>query len=145
MQYCSNGNTRFKLVTADLKLVSQEGRFPAHFQGQEEGFRQVAAQTNVEVAGREVEEIPVKGTKSRTMRVNKQLPSKIKRKLTELFDKYEDVFAWDHTELKGIDPWVCQYQIPLKADARPVRMQRYKMNPNYAKKVKEELDALLGS
>ena len=53
------------------------------------------------------------------------------------------MFAWDHTELKGIDPRVCQHRIALKADARLVRMQRYRMNPNYAKRVKEELDALL--
>ncbi|MCO5598443.1 hypothetical protein L7F22_052538 [Adiantum nelumboides] len=46
-------------------------------------------------------------------------------------------------ELKGIDPRVCQYKIPLRLDARPIRMQRYRMNPNYAAKVKEEIDALL--
>ena len=60
-----------------------------------------------------------------------------------LFMEYKDVFAWNHTELKGIDPRVCQHKIPLKMDAKPVRMQRYKMNPNYAKRVKEEIDALL--
>ena len=42
------------------------------------------------------------------------------------------------TDMNGIDPRVCQHKIPLKMDAKPVRMQRYKMNPNYAKRVKEE-------
>ena len=29
------------------------------------------------------------------------------------------------------------------SDAKPVRLQRYRVNPNYAKKVKEEIDNLL--
>lgn len=53
------------------------------------------------------------------------------------------MFAWNHTELNSIDPRVCQHKIPLKMDAKPVRMQRYRMNANYAKKFKKEIDALL--
>ena len=90
-----------------------------------------------------MEEMSMKGKKERTVRVNKQFPDVFKKELCELFKEFEDVFAWDHTELKEIDPWVCQHRIPLKADARSVRLQRYRMYPNYAKKVKEELDALL--
>ena len=71
------------------------------------------------------------------------MPDVFKKELCELFEEFQDVFAMDHTELKGIDPRVCQHRIPLKADAMPIRLQRYRMNPNYAKKVKEELDALL--
>ncbi|MCO5577579.1 hypothetical protein L7F22_031410 [Adiantum nelumboides] len=56
-----------------------------------------------------------------------------------MFQNYKDVFAWEHTDLKGVDPEVCQQRILLKQDACPVRLQRY-INPNYAKKVKEEID-----
>ena len=59
------------------------------------------------------------------------------------FDDYKDVFAWDHSKLEGVDRVVCHHRIPLVPDAKPIRMQRYKMNPNYAKKVKEEIDNLL--
>ena len=131
------------MTAHELKLAAQQKEFPAHFQDQEEGLRQVTVHANQEGTGNDVEELPLRGNKERTLRVNRQLPENFKRKLSELFQQYEDVFAWDHTELKGVDPKVCHHRIALKPDARPIRMQRYRMNPNYAKKVKEELDALL--
>ncbi|MCO5551883.1 hypothetical protein L7F22_005389 [Adiantum nelumboides] len=77
------------------------------------------------------------------VRINKLLPGMFKEALETLFLEFKDVFAWDHMELKRIDHRVCQHKIPLRLDARPVRMQRYRMNPNYVAKVKEEIDALL--
>ena len=53
------------------------------------------------------------------------------------------MFARDHIELKEVDPSVCQHKVFLRMDAKPVRMQRYRLNPNYAKKVKEKINALL--
>ena len=68
---------------------------------------------------------------------------KFKEELARLFDEYKDVFSWDHSELKGVDPAVCHHRIPPIPNARPIKMQRYRMNPNYAKKVKEEINNLL--
>lgn len=45
--------------------------------------------------------------------------------------------------MKGVDPRFCMHRINLKKDAVPVISQRYRMNPNYAKAVKEELDKLM--
>ena len=53
------------------------------------------------------------------------------------------MFAWDHTNIKGVDPKVCQHRIPLIPTAKPVRLQQYRMNPNYAQNVKEEIENLL--
>ncbi|MCO5566377.1 hypothetical protein L7F22_020054 [Adiantum nelumboides] len=85
------------------------------------------------------------GSKSdpKMIKINKLLKEELKDKAWNLFLKFKDVFAWEHSDLKGIDPEVCQHTIPLKPDARPVRLQRYRMNPNYAKKVQEEIDNLL--
>ncbi|MCO5608877.1 hypothetical protein L7F22_063095 [Adiantum nelumboides] len=77
------------------------------------------------------------------IKINKLLKKELKDKAWNLFLKFKDVFAWEQSDLKGVDPEVCQHTIPLKPDARPVRLQRYRMNPNYAKKVKEEIDNLL--
>ncbi|MCO5552309.1 hypothetical protein L7F22_005820 [Adiantum nelumboides] len=76
------------------------------------------------------------------IKINKHLKKKLKDKAWNLFLKFRDVFAWEHTDLKGVDPEVCQHEIPLKPDARPIKLQRYRINPNYAKKV-EEIDNLL--
>ena len=45
--------------------------------------------------------------------------------------------------MKGLDPQYYQHQIHLLPDTRPVQQRRYRMNPNYAAKVKEEMDKLL--
>ncbi|MCO5609678.1 hypothetical protein L7F22_063909 [Adiantum nelumboides] len=77
------------------------------------------------------------------IKINKHLKKELKDKAWNLFLKFKDVFAWEHIDLKGVDPEVCQHRIPLKPYDRPIRLERYKMNPNYAKKVKEEIDNLL--
>ncbi|MCO5587501.1 hypothetical protein L7F22_041450 [Adiantum nelumboides] len=77
------------------------------------------------------------------IKINKHLKKELKDKAWDLFLKFKDVFAWEHTDLKGVDSEVCQHRISLKPDAKPIRLQRYRMNPNYAKKVKEEIDNLL--
>ena len=63
--------------------------------------------------------------------------------LIQLHTKYHDVFAWSYTDMKGLDPQYYQHQIHLQHDARPVQRRRYRMNPNYAAKVKKEIDKLL--
>ena len=45
--------------------------------------------------------------------------------------------------MKGLDPTLAQHKIVLKQDAKPIRQQRNQMNPNYAARVKEEIDKLL--
>ena len=45
--------------------------------------------------------------------------------------------------MKGLDPKFYQHQINLARDAKPVQQRRYRMNPNYATRVKEEIDKLL--
>ena len=44
--------------------------------------------------------------------------------------------------MKGMNPKFYQHKINLKKDVVPVVQQRYRMNPNFAIQVKEELDKL---
>ena len=60
-----------------------------------------------------------------------------------LLKSFKDVFAWEYTDLLGIDSKFYQHKINLKKDAVPVWQQWYRMNSNYAWRVKEELDRLL--
>ena len=60
-----------------------------------------------------------------------------------LFTEYRDVFAWSHEDMKGLDPKFYQHKINLASDAKPVQQWQYRMNPNYAARVKEEIDKLL--
>ena len=48
----------------------------------------------------------------KTIRVNKNLPENFKAKGKRVFEEFKDVFAWEHENLKGVDPKVCQHKIP---------------------------------
>jgi hypothetical protein len=56
---------------------------------------------------------------------------------------FKDVFAWSYKKLKGIPRSISKHKIELTVDARPIKQQPYRMNPNYAQRVKEDLDKLL--
>ena len=66
-----------------------------------------------------------------------------KQRLKTLLKQYKDVFAWSFEDMKGLNPTFCQHQIHLNKDAKPVQQRRYRLNPNYAVKVKEEIDKVL--
>ena len=42
-----------------------------------------------------------------------------------------------------MDPDICQHTIPIKLDAKPVRLKPYTHNENFAKKIKAKIDRLL--
>ena len=76
---------------------------------------------------------------SKTVLIVKDMMEADKQKLTALLKQYKDVFAWSFDDMKGLDPTFCQHQINLHRDAKPVQQRRYRLNPNYAIKVKEEI------
>ena len=80
---------------------------------------------------------------SKTILVVEEMLSSDKQRLIGLLNQYNDVFAWSFENMKGLDPVFCQHQINLHKDAKLVQQRRYRLNPNYVIKVKEELDKLL--
>ena len=63
--------------------------------------------------------------------------------MIELLRDFWDVLAWSYEDMRGLDPKMYQHQIHLSKDAKPVAQRRYRMNPNYAAKVMEEINKLL--
>ncbi len=59
-----------------------------------------------------------------------------------LFD-YKNVFPWSYKEFKKIPTKICEQKIQLMANAQLIKQRQYRMNSNYALKVKEDLDKLL--
>ena len=57
--------------------------------------------------------------------------------------QYKDVFTWSFEDMKGLHPTFCQHQINLHKDAKSLLQRRYRLNPNYAVKGKDEIDKLL--
>ncbi len=57
--------------------------------------------------------------------------------------KFKDVIAWIYKELTGNLRSICEHKIELTIDAHLIKKQPYRMNLNYAQKVKKYLDKLL--
>ena len=66
-----------------------------------------------------------------------------KTAMITLLNEFRDIFSWSYEDMRGLDPQLYQHQIHLSKDAKLVAQRRYRMNPNYAAKVKEEIDKLL--
>ena len=77
------------------------------------------------------------------VKISFHVEGKFKEDLTKLLSEYKDIFAWHYIDMKGVDPHFCMHKINLKKYAVHVISQRYRMNPNYARAIKEELDKLL--
>ena len=62
---------------------------------------------------------------------------------TSLYKEYRDVFAFFYEDLRGIPKHIAIHRIELDTAISPCHQAGYRMNPNYAKAVKEDLEKLL--
>ncbi|MCO5595247.1 hypothetical protein L7F22_049287 [Adiantum nelumboides] len=79
----------------------------------------------------------------RPIYISRRLEIPFWKKLITLLREFQDVFAWEYADMKGLDPKFYQHKIHLKPDAVLVKQHSYRMNPNLAKQVKVEIDRLL--
>ena len=79
----------------------------------------------------------------RLLSIVKDLVPSEKTTMIELLKEYKDVFAWSHEDMQGLDPKFYQHKINLSTDVKPMQQHCYRMNWNYAVRVKEEIDKLL--
>ena len=92
-----------------------------------------------------LEELNLAGqeTKQKMVLIAKDMTPNDKTEIVNLLRQYKDVFAWSYEDMRELDPQLYQHQIHLSKDTKPVAQRRYRMNLNYAAKVKEEIDKLL--
>eukprot|EP00253_Pinus_taeda_P023091 PITA_23091 len=79
----------------------------------------------------------------KTLNINKNLEKSQQEELTKILKKYFTAFAWEYTDMRGIDPKTCIHQIYIEENNRPIRKPQRRMNPNLREIVKEELQNLL--
>jgi hypothetical protein len=56
--------------------------------------------------------------------------------------EFKDGFAWTYKDLKRIPPELAQHKIELDI-IPPAHQVRYRLNPNYATSVKQDIEKLL--
>jgi len=79
----------------------------------------------------------------KTLNINKNLEKSQHEELTKILQKHSTTFAWEYTDMRGIDPKTCIHHIYIKENSRPIRQPQRRMNPNIKEIVKEELQKLL--
>ncbi len=65
--------------------------------------------------------------------------------LEQLLKELKDVFAWTYKNLKGIPIELAQQKIELDTTIPLTHQARYRLNPNYAIVVKQDIDKLLAA
>lgn len=66
---------------------------------------------------------------SKTFFVGSSLDETELQEYTKLLAEFQDIFAWSHEDLTGIDPAYGEHQIDLKEGSAPVRQRQYRLNP----------------
>ena len=61
-------------------------------------------------------------------------------KITDILHEFQDMFPTKFLEMNGIVGDLGEMKIPLRPDAKPVKQQPYRLNPQYKEKVKDELE-----
>jgi len=59
------------------------------------------------------------GDKHRPTFISAKLNSECKQQLTDLLKEYKDCFAWDYTEMLGLDRSIVEHRLPIKSGFRP--------------------------
>ena len=77
------------------------------------------------------------------IKLNANLNPQLTTNTTSLFQEYRDVFAFSYEDLRGILDHIATHHIELDTAINPCHQARYRMNSNYAKAVKKDLEKLL--
>ena len=60
-----------------------------------------------------------------------------------LLKEYRDCFAWDYTEMPGLDRSIVEHRLPLKKGFRPFQQRARQMKAEVLEEVKKEVEKML--
>jgi len=66
-----------------------------------------------------------------------------KKDLIKMLQENSSSYAWECTNMKGIDAHTCIHHIYIEENAKPIWQPQRRMNPTLREIVKEELQKLL--
>jgi hypothetical protein len=86
---------------------------------------------------------PIEIAPGRSLSINVNLDEQQQQKIIQVLSKYQQDFAWEYSDMKGIDPQLCTHHIYVEIDVWPIRKPQRRLNPHLRDIVKEELQKLL--
>ena len=63
---------------------------------------------------------PIEISPQRSLNINVNLDEQQQHKLIQFLSKCQQAFAWEYSDMKGIDPQLCTHHIYVEKDARPI-------------------------
>jgi hypothetical protein len=83
------------------------------------------------------------GDKPRPTFISKKIDPSIREPMIALLKEYSDCFAWDYTEMPGLDRSIVEHRLPLKKGFRPFQQQARQMRTEVLEEVKKEIEKML--
>jgi hypothetical protein len=92
----------------------------------------------------ELEEVIIgPGDKPRPTFISKMLDPSLREPMIALLKEYSDYFAWDYTEMPGLDRSIVEHRLPLKKGFWPFLQQVRQMRTEVLEEVKKEIKKML--
>ena len=79
----------------------------------------------------------------KNLNINKNLEKSQQEKLVKILQRHSSAYAWEYTDMKGINPKNFTHHIYIEKNCKPIRQPQRRMNPNLREIVKENLKKLL--
>ena len=83
------------------------------------------------------------GDRPRPTFISAKLDSECKQQLTDLLKEYKDCFAWDYTEMPGLDRSIVEHRLHIKSGFLPHQQPARRCNPNILPDIKAEITKLI--
>ncbi|PKA45950.1 RNA-directed DNA polymerase like [Apostasia shenzhenica] len=81
----------------------------------------------------------------KTVLISKDFPDNQKPALAPLLSEYFDVFAWEPSDMPGIQRAVAEHRLSLKPEATPVRQKKRSFGGKKQRAIREEVAKLLAA
>ncbi len=77
------------------------------------------------------------------LNINNELIASQMTSIIKLLQDSQQAFAWDYTNMKGLDPSLCMHKIFINSECKLVRQPQMSLNPTLKDIVKVELQKML--
>ena len=90
-----------------------------------------------------LEDVPLEeGNSEKFTRIGISMEEKTKQDLVQFLRENNDVFAWSHEDMPGIDPSVVTHHLNVYPSSKPVRQKKRVFAPERDNAIKEEVQKL---
>ena len=92
----------------------------------------------------DLEEVDIgPGDKPRPTFISKRLDPSLREPMIALLKEHRDCFAWDYTEMLGLDRSIVEHRLPLKKRFQPFQQRARQMKAEILEEVKKEMQKML--